>query len=241
MTSVNEISRVPRSVCLDKPGKAISKKGTKRSKSQRVFDPGKAAADFHLEMAYGWTPLVDDIYSGAEALASLSTKHSKTSVSGSHALHQRFTGGSNEKVSYDIKVKCRSDYASSYERPAMNPLIPVAQVLWERTHYSFVVDWFLPIGDLLQQLQNYQVIGGLIMKTVKSTKLAERSKPNDHDHFQFEAYGSCHRKEYVFTRRLLDQSLWGAVEMQHLKLNKSITHGLHGLALCRNISMGKKF
>jgi len=213
---------------------------TKPRKDHKIFSPTKAMADAHLEFRFGWDPLIQDVYAGAEALAA-STHHVRTEiVSATKTLKTDLTLG-NSRYDLSASVKLRSDYKVGYEKPASNPLIPVAEVAWERTHYSFVFDWVLPVGKLIQDMRNLQIVGGLIMMTQKTNTKGKTYPYKDTDDVMYGFVGDARYSSFGFSRKLLDQTLWGTMVRQHLNLQASTTHMLHSLALSRNIAGGRKY
>lgn len=117
-----------------------------------------------LELQYGWKPLLSDVYGACDALAKRDKGHFRmTGISNQRAKanKQWFYGGLGTgyrcSVDYNAEygVKCRIDAL-----PENDLLIVLSQlgvtnpgtVAWELVPFSFVVDWFLPIGDFLNQL-----------------------------------------------------------------------------------------
>lgn len=108
-----------------------------------------------LEYTYGWSPLVDDVYT----LLDKTFPEIKLSVfnAGSDFQTIDFSDGSYTFGEYFIgcKVKSKGEiFVSDSTLRAIsyygidNPSL----ALWEALPYSFVVDWFTGIGDYLQAL-----------------------------------------------------------------------------------------
>lgn len=119
-------------------------------------------ANLWLEYSYGWRPLLSDIYGAAEHLAQLHTKSRPTKVSGSATDKEEIahtyseygvTAKSIGQVNYKAQCRLYFDIAS-YEIDTLkstgisNPSL----LAWELLPYSFVVDWFLPVGNYLKNL-----------------------------------------------------------------------------------------
>lgn len=127
-----------------------------------------AAASRYLEYIYGLKPLMDDVYTGGELLKGKAVSPMLLKAVG-YANRTRNRGPrSNWKVaSYSrinrlshqetVKVKCtlwaRADPNYSGLR-ALNQLglVNPASLAWDLVSYSFVVDWFVPVGPVLSAL-----------------------------------------------------------------------------------------
>jgi hypothetical protein len=127
------------------------------------------AAKTWLEYTYGWKPLLNDVYQHAEALANVATrsgmvmrkcdssakshkdKISKVSVDNDRIIATRVTS-SHRRLRICVEFKIPTgvmDYANTFG--LTDPL----SVAWEVVPFSFVVDWFLPIGNFLEGLSTY--------------------------------------------------------------------------------------
>jgi len=116
-----------------------------------------------LELQYGWKPLMSDVQSACQALDKANSGRpviASAVTMGSQPIRDRWfktagvdgSVGWNNQVTGSHKVKVRLDFRLD------NPLLATfsqlgltnpAVIVWERVPYSFVVDWFLPVGDYL--------------------------------------------------------------------------------------------
>lgn len=131
---------------------------------------GRNAANYWLEYTYGWTPLISDVYSAMElqkqepppmwvrtsAFESLAHSGKPVSTNGCpgqfSSTELKFTGTSSSRVS--IKAQFLLDDPAVVFANQLGLLNP-ASLVWEAMPYSFVVDWFLPIGDWLSALSSW--------------------------------------------------------------------------------------
>jgi hypothetical protein len=127
-----------------------------------------------MEMQYGWKPLLSDVYGSCAALADRYSdiKHYRMTVRGKKQKditdHYELVENGGTDVVVRGKEKCLVSLSyvpsnvllrSLNEAGITNPL----QLAWELMPYSFVVDWFYPIGDWLSAMDaatGWTFIGG---------------------------------------------------------------------------------
>jgi len=155
-------------------GVSVGKRARKRiarkyvnSPYGRIWDQQKALANGWLELQYGWKPLLTDIYGAAEQLAYQAGRKDFATVHASHVLTvpldrvfnlpsypQYFEKGSQSgtlryEVSYHL---CYVGQNSAGHTMAALGLTNPALLMWELLPFSFVVDWFLTVGNALEVL-----------------------------------------------------------------------------------------
>jgi len=121
-------------------------------------------ADTWLEYSYGWKPLLKDVYDTAKAAASIMVEYQ-------NVVRMEVASASNNRVTYSnvpngqlglttltdstdmgrmaIFYRIPSGTISTADAFGLNNPLYVA---WELVPFSFVVDWFLPIGDMINAL-----------------------------------------------------------------------------------------
>lgn len=113
----------------------------------------KVTSSNWLELQYGWLPLLNDVYDGAQSLAHLleyplqevvrvSMTKDRGPVRTLNPTTVPARGRSYTRKSVKVIIK-EKNVAKLYG--LTDPL----SVAWELVPYSFVLDWFLPIGDYL--------------------------------------------------------------------------------------------
>lgn len=119
-------------------------------------------ANLWLEYSYGWRPLLNDVYGAAELLAQTHTKTRPTKVSG-HATDvypyskQTTLYGVTARLDGVMSKMARCQLyfdVASYEADMLKStgISNPALLAWELLPYSFVVDWFLPVGNYLNNV-----------------------------------------------------------------------------------------
>lgn len=120
----------------------------------------KAIAKGWLELQYGWRPLLSDVYGSVDALNKLRQKRKPLiRVSSKQTLNKtdKTVGDNNHATQYvwyesEASVKVVLYYAQS--QPLVTTLKELgitnpALLAWELLPFSFVADWFIPIGSFL--------------------------------------------------------------------------------------------
>lgn len=122
-----------------------------------------------LELQLGWSPMLKDIYALADTLR-FDSRVNRVSARGKNSSPMRAAGdpdhwsveGQHNKMT-QIIVEC-SRPATTVERLG---LTDPASIAWELVPFSFVVDWFYPIGN---NLANMHALGAIpVSKVVYTT------------------------------------------------------------------------
>lgn len=118
-----------------------------------------ATADSWLKLQYGVLPLISDCYEAGKAFGMIMERPRRTTITRSaqrsltvdlaHPAYRgnqyRVNGKAFQRVS--IKHEIVEDLRSSASLGLLDPYY----IAWNLVPFSFVVDWFLPIGDYLEQ------------------------------------------------------------------------------------------
>jgi len=120
-----------------------------------------------LELQYGWKPLLSDVYGAVQALSD--RLQEKPPYLSAHATRSRTqeTGGTypdselGNGLTIAVKAKGTTRVSAGIVYSVGDVLAQAASqtgvqnplsVAWEIVPYSFVVDWFLPVGTFLNNL-----------------------------------------------------------------------------------------
>jgi len=203
-----------------------------------------------LELQYGWIPLMNDIVGAANYLSREvrpRTVHVRAFSEDSDKIHRLYTasaGGSKVTLEFLTHQRCWVSLYYEMTNPQLADasslgLVQPCEVVWEMLPYSFVVDWFLPIGSWLQSQSadaGFTFKGGSLSQ--KSSLFGARTSNVEWEDFQnastsFRAIGSLpivNGKAESFVRTCLDSS---PVPGVYVKNPLSPKHMLNGLALLR--------
>lgn len=143
---------------------SVSRKQLARFNSEyrQTRNGGNAIARSWLELQYGWRPLIQDVYGSAEFLAAKQSHEVREQVKSKMSMNREESTKSfgtydprvrNIDISryrYDVSVgvwfqTTNASLATVKEAGLLNP----ALIAWELTPWSFVVDWFVPVGSYL--------------------------------------------------------------------------------------------
>lgn len=148
--------------------------GISEKSKRRVYPKPKKVRDnmssYWLEAQYGWNPLYNDCYNGARSIAMILNDPVLPLYTATGRASQRtnypvipavnFYAGHTE---YRIHSMRQTVLLSTYYRIRNPDLFSVAKlgltnpliIAWEVVPFSFVIDWFLPLGNYLSQLSAY--------------------------------------------------------------------------------------
>lgn len=139
-------------------GVAVKKRKRRTYEKTYPRDQSEAAASGWLGLRYGWQPLIQDVYGAAEYTAQKVVREIRTKVT---ALEAREFGSTvrvngvehTKQTTYTIKgsVVFATPNETSHSAAQLGLTNP-ALIAWELLPFSFVADWFLPVGDYLSSL-----------------------------------------------------------------------------------------
>lgn len=216
-----------------------------RSTRSSVRSKADFASNAWLELQYGWKPLLSDIDSAAEDLASAWEKdpsdiivrgsgRSKGSAKPNITIDGSFSANITTRVGYNCYARVID---SNLRTRSGLGLANLSEVAWELVPFSFVVDWLVPIGPFLSALNATEGLtftsGSKTVKTSVSVSALVKSSVN---------YVPEHALAYDYTHKQFDRTTISdfpsASEVLRVKnLNEvfSTSHTLSALALLNNI------
>lgn len=145
------------------PGRKVLGKGN--TPIRDVPASANNLSSYWLEYAYGWRPLLSDIYGAAELIAKTYAVNRPMTVTGTglstwvppEYAFARVNSQSYEYVTstFETKVRYKVSYRVDDQAAATlssTGITDPALLVWELLPYSFVMDWFVPVGNYLSQL-----------------------------------------------------------------------------------------
>ena len=176
---------------------------------------GKTEADLWLQYQYGWKPLMGSIHSAANLLkrgflgglpiywvksTSRDTYDYTFPYDGFNDVHLTGTLGVKTQIYYAI-ANATANFVESLG--ITNPL----SIAWELVPFSFVADWFVPIGDCLSALTSTSGLEFRAGFTTEFRDTRERitydSRPEADPHRQLTVGGSWDSESFFLSRRTL--------------------------------------
>jgi hypothetical protein len=160
--------------------------GKRSSTPPRRLSASKSTAENWLELQYGWKPLLKDIEGSMKSLAQYVAKNSfvyTASASGRKVTWENedikvespnITIGrseilTNSRCKVGIRYKISSHLESFLAQTGFtNPI----NLGWELIPYSFVVDWFIPIGPYLESISAFD---GLVLHDGFRSQITKQS------------------------------------------------------------------
>lgn len=225
--------------------------------NQPVFRSGggvrrsNTLAENWLEMQYGWKPLLMDIEGSQAAISTLTLGETPVTTATASARMYLETNtavlhGSRQKGTeiefLESIVKIGLNYRIGNEMQAFlaqtgftNPL----NLAWEVLPFSFVADWFIPIGPYLETLSAWD---GLVFEDGYSVKLTRRRRIGKMLYDFDSSFGPPWR-DYGFGWAMgqgirfdrVKLTTFPSLSRPRFKNPLSATHALNGIALVRAI------
>jgi hypothetical protein len=156
-------------------GDLLAELGVERIQKRRSTR-AKQASNLWLEWHFGIDPLLGDIYDACKVLEGPS--RTQTSHASSAYRNQiRYPTGSWDgyvSVSYQRSIRVqgtiRIDNPNLHLASQMGLINPLS-IAWELVPFSFIIDWFLPVGNFLSNLTTLagaHVESGMVMRKLSA-------------------------------------------------------------------------
>lgn len=185
--------------------------------------------NFHqkwLELQYGWQPLYSDVFGAVQALHAADQNDKqryaatvKAQVQNNGSINRSGTHESQPTVKCTSAVQWMEGASVSLSYYLRNPLIaslaslgitnPI-EVLWERVPFSFVVDWFLPIGNYLSSMDaayGFDFRGGSCTRIYRQTLLGRLGDGSPYaGSYPAGTYGTVNSRSVTMNRKVYEDS-----------------------------------
>jgi hypothetical protein len=169
--------------------KFLGELATKPKKVRRAITHGSGK---WLEYRYGWIPLMGSIYEAGENLRRqihnrrFGVRVRSTYEAGFPRSYRAGTPGSQtyQQMTGHVKQSVWHQYGMNFRMPSPNvqqmlnwSSLNPATIAWELVPLSFVIDWFVNIGDSLRAWENHVIFsslfeGGYETRTIKEVRHA---------------------------------------------------------------------
>lgn len=170
--------------------KTLSEREVKSFNRDFGRNPTGTAANWWLEHRYGWIPFMSDVRSAVNTLLDVSDMPANREATVRASLRTKFSENLlNDLVFADTteNFRLRGNFLREADerlratwRLSVNPadipgrfgLTNPAEIIWELLPFSFVADWFLPIGDYLSALDTnlrFNHLGGTYGRRLETT------------------------------------------------------------------------
>jgi len=156
--------------------------GLARSLNVKALKPSKlpkSGANLWLEYHFGWEPLIKDIYAAVDTLQQPVKNKPIRGVGKTKSTNnfsQTFVGNRRIVSVQKLEIFARCGCSLVITNPALwlanqMGLINPLTVAWELVPYSFVVDWFVPVGTFLNSYTEW--FGSSLSGSFTSVKTTE--------------------------------------------------------------------
>lgn len=230
-------------------GVHAASRATRRYRKNFERSQSKAAAGGWLELQYGWMPLLNDVYGSAEFLANKQYPAIRGRVVAveqvdlpldTNSDQEQFIVTNHATTKYVVRyVVYASTSSVALQTTAQAGITNPALLAWELLPYSFVADWFLPIGNWIS---SWDATLGLDFEKGSKTIFEQRSaevsivgtKKPDVSGYTYDGTWSHSRS----TRTLVTRTVLSSFPMPGLPSFKnpvSLTHAANAIALVRQV------
>jgi len=127
--------------------------------SRSGYKTSRTVADAWLQYQYGWKPLTGDIHDTClAALQAADVDQLLTGVgksfyeAGNDFVYGDEQWGEHTEGRVRTELKARLKHPNAYILNSLGLVNPAA-IAWELTPWSFAVDWFVPVGAVLEAMQ----------------------------------------------------------------------------------------
>ncbi len=197
-----------------------------------------------LELQYGWKPLLSDVYGACDALSKRNKSDWRVTVTATRSSkrdYSRSWGGNGGGVG-SAKVSCsafvRIDALPQNEANISLASLGIsnpATLGWELLPFSFVVDWFLPVGGWIDSLDAMLGYGEAYTSTSVLTRASWDTRGTGSS-----SGGFTYQNNYVGSKRVvkLERTASAGVPLPSfpsLKDPRSLGHMANGLALLSQV------
>jgi len=183
--SITALSKGDVSGSLRHLTRALSARGHKRVKPPNVKLQATDISSTWLAMQYAWKPLLQDLENLMEKIEEMKKERGLVFKSRGKNVYIRPMRLGREP-GYEQRVRFQAIWTLR-EHPSMAQILgltDLASIVWEKVPLSFVVDWFIPIGNYLKVMSFPPKLVNQFCHSILSTASTKQShvdevKPGD--------------------------------------------------------------
>lgn len=199
----------------------------------------KQVAQRFLELQYGWRPLLSDIYQAWKAYSVYTNPAREWRL---HVRCRTHDGSSYSLNQYiDLDTRCLGRGSAVIKLREQLPierslgLLDPYQAAWNWMHASFIVDWFIPIGTYLDNLNVIPAINGEIWWSRKLEYITDVNYKKFNAGLGIAGPDPQFTRHVYFNRSLMPTNAASIVKPQFKPLSKALSteHLWNALALLR--------
>lgn len=128
----------------------------KKERARRYYT--KSTGELYLEGIFGWLPMINDIYAAYKVLQTTPPVHRITG-SGNASFTATVDGSISQRTTYTrVGARAVAEFrVRNLNLVLLNQLglLNPASVAWDAVPYSFILNWFLPVGVMLNSLTDF--------------------------------------------------------------------------------------
>lgn len=173
----------------------------------------KSVASNWLELQYGWLPLLKDAEGGAQFLAHHLNTPLQTVVRASLKVKNKAVANWPGTTFLENDVYVQKSIKAIIREKDVAQLVGLTDplsVVWEKLPYSFVVDWFIPIGNYLAARGLQSAISGTFVTTTK--KWTHVSRPTYNGYY---GPGYLFVFDYLFEQVEVDRVISSSISVPY--------------------------
>lgn len=175
---------------------------------------GRTLTDLWLSIQYGWKPLLSDIHTGI-GLATKGFRDPNSrfirAAGRAHDTHSKVQPYGDHEFRWDTNARFQAIYYYTVGNETLDGLDSLGllnplSIAWELVPFSFVADWFVPVGSFLSSLTasaGLNFTAGMVSRRVDVDYYYRRKDPDLSDDRRWSSYGTWHSRTKSFGREVL--------------------------------------
>jgi hypothetical protein len=190
---------------------ALNLDGQTSKTRHKPFPPPASTREFTsrwLEYQYGWAPLVGDTYDAmklmAKQIADPAVKRYRVRVKRTNSVYSPVGTWGWKQVRAVRKEQLIALVSEQPTSADISGMTDPASVAWEILPYSFVIDWFLPVGNYLQARAAVSSLKGRVtfIRTTMTERQCRGIRALIPSAIVFDGDDACHLHEIFLTRSI---------------------------------------